>query len=311
MKIFNFSGGLGNQILQYAFMRYISQTSNNELILLDNSYYELYPPQHSGFELERLFKNAKIETLKSTFKEENWNKMIRKLKELGRLHDIPNVMIYKLLMEHGEDLALVSDEAFSIQFERGRPFLGDVCKTSSATIYNMNPDLRENLSKYKNIYYLGCWIYPKFGFDIKTLLEKELEFPELEDKTNTKHMNDILNGKSVGIHIRRGDFIQLGWDSPAQSYKNCILDLKKEHTNLKFFIFSDDMDWCKENVKELGLYSSDNYSFIECNSKPENHYKDMQLMTYCDYLIGNHISTFAKAAITISKKNIILYQVKG
>ena len=53
MKIVNFSGGLGNQMFQYAFLIAVRETFNKE-VLMDTSLFK-GRDFHNGFELTKLF----------------------------------------------------------------------------------------------------------------------------------------------------------------------------------------------------------------------------------------------------------------
>ena len=53
MKIVNFSGGIGNQMFQYALLVALRETFHDET-LMDTSYYGL-KEMHNGFELARVF----------------------------------------------------------------------------------------------------------------------------------------------------------------------------------------------------------------------------------------------------------------
>ncbi|GAB6276970.1 MAG: hypothetical protein SAMD01599839_15100 [Rectinema sp.] len=53
MKIVRVSGGLGNQLFQYAFARALEERTGDE-VFLDFSTYE-YEAAHNGFELDRVF----------------------------------------------------------------------------------------------------------------------------------------------------------------------------------------------------------------------------------------------------------------
>ena len=55
MKILIYSGGLGNQMFQYAFYNYLRKRYPGERVLADISWYT-WNTAHQGFELEKLFK---------------------------------------------------------------------------------------------------------------------------------------------------------------------------------------------------------------------------------------------------------------
>ena len=103
----------------------------------------------------------------------------------------------------------------------------------------------------------------------KNLFEKILETPGLDTKT-------------VSMHIRRTDYVTSNGYHPVQSldyYQNAI-DLIGDYDNL--YIFSDDINWCKENLK------FNNMIFREGNSDIE----DLFLMSMCaNNIIAN--STFS------------------
>ena len=49
----------------------------------------------------------------------------------------------------------------------------------------------------------------------------------------------------VSISVRRGDYVLLGIDTPAEWYENAY---EKYFKGRKCIVFSDDIEWCKENI---------------------------------------------------------------
>ncbi|NRD31334.1 alpha-1,2-fucosyltransferase [Shewanella sp. DC2-4] len=104
----------------------------------------------------------------------------------------------------------------------------------------------------------------------------------------------IDNNESVAIHIRRGDYISNeesnsihGICDNSYFYKslNYLRSNNIVSDNAKLFIFSDDIQWCKENLK-----FDFSTVFIEGDSKrPE---VDMHLMSKCKHQIISN-STFS------------------
>jgi len=83
----------------------------------------------------------------------------------------------------------------------------------------------------------------------------------------------LNNKKTTSIHVRRGDYIKYPNHHPIQSinyYMDCINMLEKD-TDI-FVIFSDDIEWCKENLKNDKCY------FIE----NEKDYVELYLMSICN-----------------------------
>ena len=85
--------------------------------------------------------------------------------------------------------------------------------------------------------------------------------------------SDIVNGNTTSIHIRRGDFINYPNHHPVQSleYYNKGMELLKDKTET-FVVFSDDIEWCKSNLK------GDNIVYID----NEKDYIEIYLMSLCD-----------------------------
>lgn len=78
---------------------------------------------------------------------------------------------------------------------------------------------------------------------------------------------------SVSVHVRRGDYLGLQDYHPVQN-----MDYYQEafsyFQDSKFYVFSDDIDWCKNNFKG-------NFVFID----KQDDYLDMFLMSLCNHHI--------------------------
>lgn len=96
----------------------------------------------------------------------------------------------------------------------------------------------------------------------------------------------MIDCNSVSLHIRRGNYVT---DKEVNGtlgvfgigyYKRLISFIMKEIEKVHFFIFSNDLDWAK-----------DNFTFIELESKTLD-YEEMLLMSqYQHNIIAN--STFS------------------
>lgn len=110
---------------------------------------------------------------------------------------------------------------------------------------------------------------------------------------NDKNKNIIFKmqkSNSVCIHIRRGDFLSKQYSNmlaniaTLEYYQKAIAYIEKEIQNPSFFVFSDDIEWCKKNL-------SIKASFIDWNIGKDS-YIDMFLMTHAKAnIIAN--STFS------------------
>lgn len=115
------------------------------------------------------------------------------------------------------------------------------------------------------------------------------------DKRNTKLIQTMSACESVSLHIRRGDYqnipqwrMVLGDICNKKYYEDAIQLVTDQKKNPQFFVFSDDIDWVKQNL------NIPNAHYINWNKK-ENSYRDMQLMASCKTnIIAN--STFSLMA---------------
>lgn len=131
----------------------------------------------------------------------------------------------------------------------------------------------------------------KYFINIEKSLRKELTLKNPFSPIAQDFVNQITNySNSVSIHIRRGDYITNSSVNKHHGtcgldyYKNAILKIKEFIQSPIFFIFSDDIEWAKENLEiENAIYVSDP-GISEC--------EELVSMSYCKHnIIAN--STFS------------------
>lgn len=275
MKIIRISDGLGNQMYQYAFI--LNYKLREEIIKLDLLTYQKNK-DHNGFELQKIF-NIKddILTKKERFKILGPVFFYKKL-------DLHFLKIIRAFLKR----ALLRKINIFFSFVRENETTEEFCFNSKYLDINKN-----------KIYFEGYFQSYKYFDHMRNEILKTFTFPEIkkEDKNNFEILEKIKNTESVSIHIRRGDYLK------ADNFNICNLEYYKksflllieklkerniEKENINFFIFSDDIAWCRENLDFLKEYKVD---FIDWNKK-ENSYKDMQLMSECKHNIISN-STFS------------------
>jgi hypothetical protein len=75
---------------------------------------------------------------------------------------------------------------------------------------------------------------------------------------------DLRLFRTTAIHVRRGDYLSLQDHHPIPTmeyYNNAIKILDKETD--KYLVFSDDIDWCKENFPSHFIFSEEKDEFID------------------------------------------------
>ena len=120
------------------------------------------------------------------------------------------------------------------------------------------------------------------------------------------YMDKILNSDSVSIHVRRGDFVTLGWAFPLEQYRRFVdefIGLRSDQGSL--FVFSDDIAWCRENREALGFNRFRHTYFVEGNMGGQN-YRDLQLMSQCKSMIMSSSSFCYLAALLNTNRQFLL-----
>lgn len=140
---------------------------------------------------------------------------------------------------------------------------------------------------------------------------KWLEYKKISlDLRNRKIIDKMLATNSVAIHVRRGDFLSpkynniLGNIATLVYYKKALDIIKSKMSDPYFFVFSDDMIWCKTtlNLPEKTVYIDWNIG--------KNSFLDMYLMTFTKAnIIAN--STFSYWGAYLNKNTpIVIYPEK-
>ncbi len=131
-------------------------------------------------------------------------------------------------------------------------------------------------------YFQSFRYFNEYINEIKDLLYKniELELNEMKELYN----NITNNNKTIMIHMRRGDYVNLQHVHPVQTDEYYLkgIDIIKENNkeNYKLIIFSDDIEYCINNK----MYENYDVYYV----KEENVEKSFLLMTFCDnFIISN------------------------
>ena len=143
-------------------------------------------------------------------------------------------------------------------------------------------------------YYVGGWHSEKYFMNISNEVKNVFTFCEQSNDGRFNEWLHVIRGdnSSVSVHIRRGDYMnikstdywQLNGVATLDYYKKAIDYIRQHVKTPHFYVFSDDLDWCKE---QFGT----EFFYIECNQSV-NSWSDMYLMSECHYHI-NANSTFS------------------
>lgn len=262
MKIIRIIGGLGNQMWQYALGVALKERFPEEEILFDMQYIGS-KTSHYGVEIERVFG---LEIKQAS----NWQ-------------------LLKLTWP-------VRNYKLSRAIQKYLP------RRSSEMLDSYDTDKKTKIFQPNDMYYSGYWQDYRYLDGIHEKLRDVFTFKmDLNDKSRNMMM-EIENNEveSVSIHVRRGDYK----NDPAffglcdfNYYKNAINYMKQKGHSFNFYVFSDDIKWCHENLDDL--LKGNKVVYVDWNMG-EDSPLDMLLMSKCSHnIIAN--SSFSWWATFLNK----------
>jgi hypothetical protein len=101
----------------------------------------------------------------------------------------------------------------------------------------------------------GYFQSPMYFSHCRDEIKKEFKFKKsIEEKANLYLSNlDFINRPICSVHIRRGDYLNLSnyhTNLDAEYYQNACNLVLSNINNVKFLVFSDDPQWCKEQFNQ-------------------------------------------------------------
>ena len=253
--------GLGNQLFQYAFAKRLSIESKAPLYL-DLSWYENYNEENGYTKRDFL-----LDELNIAYNQAN-KSQIKKLK----ISPVSRKFLLKLRsLNHKLYLKLTNNfEAWA--FEES----------------NLDPVIMGRL--YSKIYLISEWTNYQLIEPIRETLLNDFTLKKKPNNNNGIYLSNINSSNSVFIHIRRGDYLtkrmhDLGGICNEVYFDNAISYIQKKVSSPTFYVFSDDLEWCKEKFDHRG-----DFCFIEGNKTEP--LEDLRLMMSCKHAIISN-STFS------------------
>jgi hypothetical protein len=275
MIVVKVSGGLGNQMFQYAIARSISKKRKDQ------------------FKMDLLFYPA----------------------QLLRNYELASFNIFENIATVNEIKALSGSDYFIYKAARKaglklRP--KTYFKEKKTTAFD------PKVFDYSDRVYLdGFWQNEMYFIDIRREICRDFTPKEELSSQSKLYLKKIKKCNSVSIHVRRGDYVSNTHTNNVHGvcslsyYKKAIKYIKSKEQKVVFFIFSDDINWCKDNFK----FIEDKCFIDNSNSAIE----DLELMKNCNHnIIAN--SSFSwwggwlnlnLDKIVISPKNWIVENPRG
>ena len=279
MFIIRFSGGLGNQMFQQALCFVLQEKYPDATIKVDCEHYRLYQV-HNGYEMKSCF---------------------------GIQNEIATI----------KEIRKVSNRfACRIPLKIFPPVVCNVIEKQYAKIYNKNRNIisQPSFNAYDNhifqhldvkldYYVQGEWQNWSY-FDVyENMLRKKFIFKtQFTNKQDLKWRYEIEHSNSVGIHMRRGDFVNSSYHDLCDMvyYTEAIELIKQYIRDPKLFVFSDDIEYAK---LQFGIYHS--VTFVQHSTSDAKI--DMQLMSLCKYnIIPNSTFSFWAAMLNSNSCKIVI-----
>jgi len=238
MFIVRFIGGLGNQMFQYSFYKYLE--SRGVSVKADVNDFKNYK-LHNGFELERVFN---IRLNKASYN------------EINKYKDSKLNLFYRIRRKlFGQKKSHQYQSSFSFQ----------------------------TLDEKLNMYLDGYWQAEKFISPNIKSIQQNFIFKSLPSIINAEIIKKMEATNSISIHVRRGDYLDLKdvySECTALYYQKAIAFFEKQYKHSNFYIFSNDINWCKENL----IFKNSTSNFVVHNSGL-NSFEDIRLMNECKHNI--------------------------
>lgn len=248
MIVIKLQGGLGNQLFQLA--AYLKLCERNENVYFDVGDYNL-----------------------------PWNNRFRKF------------YFDKFNINHEYKLCIFSESRRKCLFNaiinsNVKVFPKSLYKSLYKSNIGAGKLLSDDMSEIKdNTYVEGFFLNSRFFPDnlLDSIQQKKMIF-------HNRYYNSIIKNESVSVHIRRTDYNnnpEYEGICTTDYYKKAINFIESKINNAKFYFFSDDILWVKN---EFG--NSKNFIYIENKNKKDSTITDLFLMSSCKHnIIAN--STFS------------------
>ena len=271
MRIVKIKGGLGNQLFQYAFALFLKKRTN-EVIKLD--YSSCYGTRDvTCFDYVKLFNLSLEEASRDEIKKEClfFNK-------------------YPLMTLRYRFFSLLSwffDNNY--YYEKSRLYLDF-----------------QSIASYR--YYDGYWQSFLYSQEIeKQLMTDLVPKNRLSEKTQST-IKKIDSENAVFIGIRKGDYSKTNSNKKRfgsfsiDYYLNAIKTISKFVQNPVFYVFSNDVDWCKKNINWSG-----NIVYYREKEDQFSDFEELIIMSKCKHaIILNSTFHWWGAFLIRNKEKIII-----
>lgn len=296
MIVVRLRAGLGNQMFQYAFGRRLAIANDTEL-KLDTTWYGkkfLSGITERACNLPHFDIKADIATKH----------------DLRRIFNIKGIPIPRIAVHSLNRLS-----------EKENPLPAEVAPRLSARLFNYYWEIRsedppsddpswpysrrfypEILELEGEVYLAGFWESWRYFDDIASELRDDFTVVDPLRGKNKTIAENIAEGRSVGIHVRRGDKARDGAGLPPTYYDEARELIQQSVESPSFFVFSNDHSWAEAN-----LNFGPSTTFVKHNDGTTD-YEDLRLLRHCDHqIIANSSFSWWGAWLNENPDKLVYY----
>lgn len=154
-------------------------------------------------------------------------------------------------------------------------------------------------------YVIGTFQSLNYFRNVQDLIRELFRFPQLKEDKNIELAKKMALEESVAVHIRKGaDYNKdiLKNTCSVKYYEDAIAYMNESLGSPVFYIFTDNPDWVKNNIKCI------DYTLVDWNpTKGKYNYLDMQIMSLAKHnIIANSTYSWWSAWLNNNPDKIII-----
>lgn len=157
-------------------------------------------------------------------------------------------------------------------------------------------------------YLVGYFQSEQYFSDVRSIIHEELSLKTEATGINRKWIDEIESVNSVGVHVRRGDYVNWEWTLPSHYYQRAIQVIREVEPDVELFFFSDDVGWVRKHTRRLlpeGI-STRTVHYVDCNGADDAP-EDLRLMKRCRHnIIANSTFSWWAAWLNQNKNKTVL-----
>jgi len=270
------NGGIGNLLFKYAAGLGLA-TKLNVPLKLDKSYY--HEKHYAGDKLNDFFDIPSFANI------------------------LENIFNISTIESTETEMAFFRHSLFRKVLERLKPYYKRRIFREQRFSYDPN-----FFKANPNVLIKGYWQSEKYFSHVTSLVKKELTFKKSIQEKNKSFVDRLNQGVSVSLHLRLGDYLshpvskKIHGALPIEYYQRSVNHLQATiNERIQFYIFSDDIEWAKNN-----LHISADVTFID-NSFNLTDADEMYLMSQCKHnIIANSSFSWWAAWLNDNPEKIVI-----